>query len=240
MTDQTDIPDDDRDGRAAEYVLGTLSLDERLAFETALAQDAGLRQAVAQWSARLQPLADSVTPVAPPAALRQRVLTSIAPAGQRPFSIIRWFALTIGAAVVAGAVAVAAVFVFTPRPVEIGAYAMLHRTDSAATDVIAFQIDKKNANMVLLANAPVPEAGKDYELWVLPPKQAPISLGVVKVGERQERPLPPNVAQYMIDFANLAVTVEPTGGSPSGAPTGPIVFVGNVRLMDNLTVKPPV
>ena len=63
MTDMTDIPDDDRDGRAAEYVLGTLSLEDRLAFETALAQDPALRRAVAAWSARLQPLADSVPPV---------------------------------------------------------------------------------------------------------------------------------------------------------------------------------
>src|SRR3569833_368501 len=134
MTDQTDMPpndpSDDRDGRAAEYVLGTLSLEDRLAFEAALAQDAGLRQAVAQWSARLQPLADSVAPVTPSAALRQRVLTSIAPAaasGQRPFRLWRWLSWTIGAAVVAGAVAIAAVFVFTPKPQEIGAYALLHR-----------------------------------------------------------------------------------------------------------------
>ena len=247
MTDRTDMPpndpSDDRDGRAAEYVLGTLSLEERLAFEAALAQDAGLRQAVARWSTRLQPLADSVAPVAPPPALRQRVLAGIAPVtarGQRPVNIWRWLAWTFGATAAAVAVAVAAVFVFTPRPVEIGAYAMLHRTDSALTDVIAFQIDKQNRNMVLLAHAPAAEAGKDYELWVLPPNQKPISLGVVKVGEREERPLPPNVAPYMIDFANLAVTIEPTGGSPSGAPTGPIVFVGMVRLMDKLTVKPPV
>jgi anti-sigma-K factor RskA len=43
----------------------------------------------------------------------------------------------------------------------------------------------------------------------------------------------------MEDFANLAITVEPAGGSPSGAPTGPIVFTGMVRLMDKLTTKPP-
>jgi anti-sigma-K factor RskA len=246
MTDRTDLspndPGDDRDGRAAEYVLGTLSLEERLAFEAALAQDAGLREAVAQWSARLQPLADSVPPVAPSAALRRRVLAGIAPAGaagQRPFNVWRWLAWTIGAGILAGTVAVAAVFVFTPQPPEIGGYALLHRTDSAAKDVVAFQIDKKRQEMVLLANAPVPESGKDYELWVLPPNKPPLSLGVVKVGIREERPLPASAAAFMEDFANLAITVEPAGGSSSGAPTGPIVFVGMVRLMDKLTVKPP-
>jgi anti-sigma-K factor RskA len=44
----------------------------------------------------------------------------------------------------------------------------------------------------------------------------------------------------MEDFASVGISLEPTGGSPSGAPTGPVVFVGMVRLMDKLTVKPPV
>jgi anti-sigma-K factor RskA len=246
MTDITDIPGndpgDDRDGRAAEYVLGTLSLEDRLAFEAALAQDDALRRAVAAWSARLQPLADSVPSVEPPADLRSRLLAQIAPPaapGQRPFSVLRWLGWTIGAAALAGAVAVAAVFVFTPRPAELGGYALLHRTDSAAKDVVAFQIDKQHQDMVILANAPAPQAGHDYELWVLPPNKPPLSLGVVKVGEREARPLPTPAVAYMEDFANLAITVEPAGGSPSSAPTGPIVFTGMVRLMDKLAINPP-
>jgi anti-sigma-K factor RskA len=242
MTDVTDMPDDDRDGRAAEYVLGTLPLEERLAFEVALADDPVLRQAVAQWSARLQPLADSVAPVTPPAALRARLLAGIAPPlppGRRPFNMIRWLAWTFGLSALAGAAAIALVFVFTPRPQEVGGYALLHRTDSAAHDVVAFQIDKQRRDMVILANAVAPQAGHDYELWVLPPGKPPLSLGVVKAGAREERALPAAAAGDMTDFANLAITVEPLGGSPSGAPTGPIVFVGMVRLMDNLTTTPP-
>ena len=237
MTDMTDIPDDDRDSRAAEYVLGTLSLEDRLAFEAELGRDPALRQAVAQWSARLQPLADSVPPVSPPAELRARVLAQIAPArapGQRPFSIARWFGWTFGLSALAGAVAVALVFVFTPRPPEVGGFAMLHR-DTASHDVIVFQFDKKHQDMVVLANAAGPEAGHDYELWVLPPSKPPISLGIVKIGVREERPLPPAAAPYITDFANLAISVEPTGGSPSGAPTGQVLFTGIVRLMDKMT-----
>lgn len=246
MTDMTGIPGndpgDDGDGRAAEYVLGTLSLEERLAFEAALARDPSLRRAVAAWSTRLQPLADSVAPIAPPAEVRARVLSGIAPAAapSRPrFSIVRWLAWTIGASILAGAVAIAAVFVFTPRPAEIGGFALLHRTDSAAHEVVAFQFDKQHKDMVILANAPAPQAGHDYELWVLPPNKPPLSLGVVKVGKREERPFPAGAVDYMVDFANLAVSIEPAGGSPSGAPTGPVVFVGMVRLMDKLTTNPP-
>ena len=243
MTDMSDIPDDDHDGRAAEYVLGTLTGDDRRAFEAELARNPALRRAVAEWAARLQPMADSVTPVAPPKTLRAELLARIAPAapaGERPFSIVRWLAWTFGLSALAGAVAVALVFILTPRAPELGGFALLHRTDSAARDVVAFQIDKQHQDMVVLANAAAPQPGHDYELWVLPPNKPPLSLGVIKVGERAQRPLPAAAVGYMTDFANLAITVEPTGGSPSGAPTGPIVFTGMVRLMDNLTVKPPV
>lgn len=238
MTDMTDTPGDDSgDGRAAEYVLGTLSVEDRLAFEVALADDPALRRAVAQWSARLQPLADSVPAEAPPADLRARVLAQIAPSNvraDRPFSLLRWFAWTFGLSALAGAVAVALVFIFTPRPPEVGGFAMLHRS-TASNDVIAFQFDKKLQDMVILASAAGPETGHDYELWVLPPNKPPVSLGVIKAGVREERPLPAAAAPYITDFANLAVSVEPAGGSPSGAPSGAVVFTGLVRLMDKLT-----
>jgi anti-sigma-K factor RskA len=240
MSDMTDIPGDapgDDGDRAAEYVLGTLSLQERLAFEAALARDGALRQAVAAWSARLQPLADAVPPVAPPADLRARLLAQIAPspaAGERPFSLARWFGWTFGLSALAGAVAVALVFLFTPRPPDVGGFAMLHRS-GASKDVIAFQFDKKHKDMVILASAAGPETGRDYELWVLPPHKAPVSLGVIKAGLREERPIPDAAAPYITDYANLAVSVEPAGGSPTGAPTGAVVFTGLVRMMDKLT-----
>ena len=238
MTDATDMTDDDRDSRAAEYVLGTLAGDDRLAFEAEGAHDPALREAVARWAERLQPLADSVAPVPPPPDLRQRLIARITPdsaAARRPFSIARWLAWTFGLSALAGVVAAALVFVFTPKAPEIGGFAMLHRTDASVHDVIAFQFDKQRRSMIVLANAAGPGPGRDYELWVLPPDKAPVSLGILTVGTREQRPLSAAVAAYLVDFSNLAVSVEPAGGSPSGAPTGPVVFQGWVRLMDKLT-----
>lgn len=237
MTDTTHTPDDDRDGRAAEYVLGTLALADRLAFETAIERDPELARMVASWSARLQPLADSVAAEAPPPSLKPRVLDRIAsdaPAVQRPFSLARWFGWTFGLSALAAAAAVALVFLLTPRPFDVGGFAMLHRSGGSSSDVIAFQIDRDRRNMVVLASATVPEAGHDYELWILPPNKPPISLGVVKVGDRAERALSPAATAEMTDFTNMAISLEPAGGSPSGAPTGPVVFTGVMRLMANL------
>jgi len=236
MTDETSMTPEnggeDRDARIAEYVLGTLTGEARLAFEAELVRDETLRRAVAVWSERLQPLADSVAPVAPPLALRDRILARIGGESadvERPFSILRWLAWTFGASAVAAAVAVAAVFLFTPQPPELGGYAMLHEP-TGSDNVIVVQVDKKREEMVLLARAPAAGPDKDYELWVLPPGKPPVSLGVVKVNERIERPIETMNAVYFQPNTTLAISLEPTGGSPSSAPTGPVLYTGTFHL----------
>ena len=232
MTDTSNMTPEDRDARIAEYVLGTLAGDARAAFEAELGRDETLRRAVATWSDRLQPLADSVAPVAPPLALRDRILARIggaAEATERPFSIVRWLAWTFGASAIGAAVAVALVFLLTPKTGELSGYAMLQEA-TASDSVVVFQIDKDRQKMVILASAPAAGAGKDYELWVLPPGKNPVSLGVVKAGERIERPLDQMRAVLLQPETTLAVSVEPTGGSASGAPTGPVLFTGMFHL----------
>jgi anti-sigma-K factor RskA len=214
-------------------VLGTLAGEARAAFEAELARDDTLRRAVAAWSERLQPLADSVAPVAPPLALRDRVLTRIGQAGgDRPFSIVRWLAWTFGASALAAAVAVAAVLLFTPQPPELGGYAML-RVPSDNMSVVVFQIDKARSQVVMLAQTPRAGADKDYELWVLPRGKNPVSLGVLKAEERIERPIDAMRAALIQPGTTLAVSLEPAGGSPSGAPTGPVLYTGVFHLAGN-------
>jgi anti-sigma-K factor RskA len=232
MTDTNDMKPEDRDARIAEYALGTLAGDERAAFEAELARDESLRRAVAVWSERLQPLADSVPPVAPPLALRDRVLARVGgpERSAERFSIVRWLAWTFGASAVAAAVAVAAVFLFTPQPPELGGYAML-REPTDSMNVVVFQIDTARSQMVLLADAPDAGAGKDYELWVLPPGKSPVSLGTLKVEQRIERPIDAMRAALIQPGTTLAVSLEPSGGSVTGAPTGPVLYTGVFHLM---------
>jgi len=231
MTDTSNMTPEDRDVRIAEYALGTLSGTERAAFEAELAKDESLRRAVAAWSERLQPLADSVDPVAPPLALRDRVLTRIGAAGDEVprFSILRWLAWTFGASALGAAVSVAAVFLFTPQPTELAGYAMLHE-QGAGTSVVVVQVDKARQQLVLLAQAPAAGTDKDYELWVIPPGKAPISLGVLPAAERVERPIDSMRAALLQPGTTLAVSLEATGGSTTGAPTGPVLFTGYFHL----------
>jgi anti-sigma-K factor RskA len=75
----------------------------------------------------------------------------------------------------------------------------------------------------MLANA-----AQSYELWLLPDGGgAPISLAVL--GSLDVRfDLPAAQVGRVARGAKLAISVEPAGGSKTGAPTGPIILVGAV------------
>jgi anti-sigma-K factor RskA len=66
-----------------------------------------------------------------------------------------------------------------------------------------------------------------WELWMLPGgSAAPVSLGLVSLDTVQVVKLPPALAGKMAGAWGMAMSVEPAGGSPTGAPTGPVIFKG--------------
>jgi anti-sigma-K factor RskA len=83
-----------------------------------------------------------------------------------------------------------------------------------------------DGTVVLTAFAPVPlPPGKTLELWMQSPDgTARRALGLFSPTGRQATlaTLPPPATV-------LSLSVEPAGGSPTGAPTGPIAFTGTVR-----------
>lgn len=77
------MQDDDRDALAAEYVLGTLSLEERGQAEALLARDAGFVETVRLWEHRLGELNVMVEAVEPPSDVWERIKTGIDGAERR-------------------------------------------------------------------------------------------------------------------------------------------------------------
>jgi anti-sigma-K factor RskA len=70
--------------------------------------------------------------------------------------------------------------------------------------------------------------GSSYELWLLPAEGgAPISLGVLAALDARLTVPAVDSARLRVG-AKLAVSVEPRGGSPTGAPTGPVILVGAI------------
>jgi len=73
--------DEDREGLAAEYVLGTLDAGERAQADALLTTDAEFAAVVRQWERRLGELNVMVAPIEPPAPVWDKIVASIAAAG---------------------------------------------------------------------------------------------------------------------------------------------------------------
>ena len=62
-------------------------------------------------------------------------------------------------------------------------------------------------------------AGKAHELWALPEGGAPVSLGLLPHTGEHHRVLTPAQRAALAGAKQIAVSLEPEGGSPTGAPT---------------------
>lgn len=101
------------------------------------------------------------------------------------------------------------------------------------TPAFLVSVDPASRMLTVRRVSAAPEQGRSYELWLISNKfPAPRSLGLVGVDEFTARALPAGVDADAIKTASYAISLEPAGGSPTGAPTGPILFKG--RMVESL------
>jgi anti-sigma-K factor RskA len=229
---------------AAEYVLGTLRGAARRRLQRWLREDAALAMAVTRWEARLAPMAGAVAPVQPPArlwrAIQQQTGSGAAARGLWE-SIAFWRNLGLAASGMAAALLVANILM-SQRPQEVAPLPVVLRVpaEQVPSSYLAVLSDPKTQKAVLVAWAGrnsdklrlttldpaihVPE--KSLELWALPKTGAPKSLGLVAAEKNGVLQLASAADLSLGEIPALAVSLEPKGGSPTGAPTGPVLFTG--------------
>lgn len=79
--------------------------------------------------------------------------------------------------------------------------------------------------------------GRSVELWTLAPdEKRPRSLGLVAAG--QPLRLPASAVGAVQPNQLFEMTLEPEGGSPTGGPTGAILFIGRIVSSASATVVP--
>ncbi|WP_184060625.1 anti-sigma factor domain-containing protein, partial [Sphingomonas aerophila] len=66
--------------------------------------------------------------------------------------------------------------------------------------------------------------GRVAELWRIGADGVPRSLGLLATGQATQLSLRPRTGPGLGE--TLAISIEPSGGSPTGAPTGPVVATG--------------
>ena len=216
----------DRDLLAAEFVLGALEGAERDEAERLLAAEPSFARSVAAWQQRLTPLAANIAPVTPPVDLWRSIEASIDPpmtVSLRPFRrrVRFWQATTAGALAVAASLA-AFVLLRQPEQVRVALLAPL----SGGAPVLMATTNRGGELVIRPAVSISVPTDKDLELWVLPQGETkPRSLGV----------LPPSGGSLATPLAlntQLLVSLEPKGGSPTGQPTGPVLYGGWFTTME--------
>ncbi|NUB43115.1 anti-sigma factor [Fertoebacter nigrum] len=228
MSDQGDHrhDDDEAEGLAAEYVLGTLPLAERIAAENLAKTQPGFAARIAAWEQHFAPLNADYVPVPAPNLLPQieARLFGRADPDRRPGLFGRLRSAFAGAAVAAALVVGALYLLPAPEPAAPALTATLAAEAQPLTFAAVY--DPSSDALTLTQTAgPAAETGRVYELWLIAGEAAPVSLGVIDA-QSITRPL-----ADLAPGAVLAVSLEPTGGSTTGAPTGPVLVTGVVASL---------
>ena len=214
---------------AGEYVLGTLRGRARRRVERALESDAKVRAAVEAWQTRLAPLTAGIEPVAPAPATWLAVVRRLAlePTARRTRR--RWAGPPL---------ALAAMLALAAITVTVRVWQDAHAFRPAAVVAGAqgerlWQVELNAAGdrlRITVVGPVVAPSGRDLELWALPEGGAPVSLGLLPVSGHLSRPLGATQRRALSAARKVAVSVEPAGGSTTGAPTGPVIHVAPLTL----------
>lgn len=250
---------DEDDLRLAEYALGVLDHEARAQVLQQAQDHPLFAAELAQWEHRFAPLIEDIEPVAPPPEVWHRIQhqlgfddAPLSPRSARSNGVWnnvrfwRWLGVGTSGAFVALIAAVATTLVQFQSNDDRGLAGWLDRLRTPAAAPSNYRV----ANLVQTSGATawiatldvatsrliVVPAGDSHiatdraaELWLVPLEGKPVALGLLTNRGPAILTLPDAVAKAFADKSSLAVSLEPTGGSPTGQPTGPILAQGAVR-----------
>ncbi|MEK1890614.1 MAG: anti-sigma factor [Phyllobacterium sp.] len=226
------VPDGD-DLVAAEYVLGVLAAEERREAARRIETDPTFARLVTRWQEYFGALDDGFEPVSAPHYIKgqvdHRLFGTDAPTLAMPLwtSLAFWRGLALAALVLA-MIGFGRDLIQPPSsPAQF--VASMVADNSPVRTVAVYDEQTKRLKVTVVAGDMPPD--RSLELWLIAGSEAPVSLGLMKSPQVTEFTLPQAVAAKLRDGTTLALSVEPLGGSPSGAPTGAVVAAGTVRAI---------
>ncbi|AFK63507.1 anti-sigma K factor RskA [Advenella kashmirensis WT001] len=249
-----------RDLLAAEYVLGTLRGGARRRFEHRLQQEPMLAREVAGWQQAFAQLDLHDAPIQPPERVWQAISNSISPQAddhtqaetgaanhdQFAASFKRSDPVRVPAyrraglwqltsAALAACLVIALLWPVSTVHKDVSSsvqpIAILSPTspDSAAHLIAGYDARQRTLVFTPL-NVVAPDSQHSLQLWRIGADKKPVSLGLLnRSGATQfsAEQLP------ALDGITLAVSLEPAAGSPTGQPTGRVLYAGVVTIALN-------
>jgi anti-sigma-K factor RskA len=225
------------DRLAAEFALGTSPPRVRRRLMVIARRDRIVATALSEWERRLAGLAEAVPGVTPPPRVWQGIVARL---GMEPARAARgaipwpqrlgvWRGVAAASFVVAVALGISQ-WHGAPQPAAAPLVVVLAGSDAKAGLIATAVHGDRYLTLKPIGNA-APAAGRVFELWALPQAGAPQSLGVIPSGAVVRVPLRAPVDEALSNIPALAVSVEPPGGSPTGQPTGPVLYSGAIERM---------
>lgn len=244
---------------AGEYVLGVLDEASRRWVEKRIAADSAFANSVNMWEGYLFPLALQVPSHAVPGYVWARisselglgtgevVIPSVTIASgndehlHKRLALWRW--LTAGGFATA-TICASMLLLYRDRPPRLGVpqsatpIVMVDTTPMGATLVqsdgkpsFVATMDAHSGRMTVTPLQSPATDGRVLELWLVPAKGKPHSLGVVDTLHAQAGSIPETMLPLLNKGAALLVTLEPPGGAPAGEATGPVIAKGELTML---------
>jgi len=214
---------------AGEYVLGLLTGAARRRFERLLMESGTLRASVTAWEGRFAAWALTLPPEQPPNYLWWRVLGRVRserlPRRQQLHNVF-WRGWAVAATVLL-AIIIVGQSVRRPMQEKPAEFALVSDKQGQPLWVISVHPESQSIDMKAMAdNTPPP--GKSYELWMLPGSGKPVAMGLMNSTGIASETVPPEMLAAIANAKVLAISLEPAGGSPTGQPTGPVLYTAAI------------
>ena len=231
----TITPDDK--ALAGEYVLGVLEGEAKAAAERRVASDADFALEVESWRSRFTAFDDTTETKAAGDALWRNIESGVSDSAARePASPSLWSrfwnnlpalrAAALGTSFATLLLAVGLGFALRAAYQQPVMIAVL--VDGNRTGAVVQTFADGRVVLLPLTEINVP-AGRAIEVWTLPSRErGPVSVGLMNQARTLTLSLKDLPAPKPDQLFEL--TLEPATGSPTGRPTGPILFKGNTAL----------
>lgn len=232
---------------AAEYSLGLATGRDAKQAAQLVREHGGFRAETLVWVARLAMLFEEVEDVTPPASLWTRIERELRePALAANDNVVAlerqmrlWRGVTAMMTALAACFALLLLFrpaqqVVVPTPAAPAQQASAPMVAMVGEDqhdmMIVANWDPAQRQLVLAVAGDMPHnPGKTHQLWVIPKAGGPTSLGMMPDEKKMRMDLAERLAELLGQGATIAVSLEPPGGSPTGKPTGPVMWSGKLQ-----------
>lgn len=218
---------------AAAYSLGTLAGPARRRFESAMRVHPHVARAVAEWDARLQPMAQRLAPVAPSPALWARIEQRLFKAPVRIPSWKRWLSPAPAVALAVGVLLGGVLLPLWHAPTGTDESApqlppsyvgVLATADGQPGMIVSSLRRATTVDLKQMVQVPVP-VGQTLFMWTLDAAGVATPVGPIPQGPFVRAPLPKPAEDLFLQAVELGVTLEATGSTPT-APSGAYVYRG--------------